>query len=267
LHTFGLEAAQLAQPLAPGTTCGRTVAAAASLLGLPAGIPFAVGAIDHHAAAIGSGLGRFADVSISTGTVLAALALVERVAPVSGCYHGPHVDGRTFYRLAFDPNGAGQLEDYQRTLAPDRSIEELLALAAQAPIGGRGPEAAGRERSGPAHGGAVRAILERVAVTHRSLVRQAAGGRTVTRVIATGGGARSPLWLQIDADVLEAAVVRPASPERACLGAAAFAAVAAGWHASLADAVAAMVHPDCAFEPNEVNASKYRRLFREVLGE
>jgi sugar (pentulose or hexulose) kinase len=264
LHAFGLEAARLALPLAPGTPCGRTAATAAPLLGLPAGIPFAVGAIDHHAAAIGSGLGRFADVSISTGTVLAALAIVDRVAPAAGCYHGPHVDGARFYRLAFDPNGAGQLEDYQRREVPDRSIEELLALAAQAPIGRREPEAAARERSEPAPGGAVRAILERVAVTHRSLVRQAAGGRAIGRVIATGGGARSPLWLQIDADVLEAAVVRPASPERACLGAAAFAAVAAGRYASLADAVAAMVHPDCVFEPIPANVNRYRELLTEL---
>jgi xylulokinase len=83
-------------------------------------------------------------------------------------------------------------------------------------------------------------------------------------VIATGGGARSPLWLQIDADVLEAAVVRPASPERACLGAAAFAAVAAGRHASLADAVAAMVHPDCVFEPIPANVNRYRELLTEL---
>ena len=43
------------------------------MLNLPAGIPFAVGALDHHAAALGSGMGDLADASLSIGTVLAAL--------------------------------------------------------------------------------------------------------------------------------------------------------------------------------------------------
>jgi xylulokinase len=59
-----VEAAQLASPLAPGTVAGRTVPRAMELLGLPAGVPFAVGGLDHHVAALGSGLGVKADVSI-----------------------------------------------------------------------------------------------------------------------------------------------------------------------------------------------------------
>ncbi|MBI5693234.1 MAG: FGGY-family carbohydrate kinase [Verrucomicrobia bacterium] len=240
MAAFGLDPARFSTPLRPGSPCGRTRGAADELLGLPAGVPCAVGAIDHHAAAIGSGLGRLAEISISTGTVLAALAIVDRVEPADGCYHGPHVDGVRFYRLAFDPNGAGQLEVYQRREAPGLSIEQLLELAARAPAGGGIPGD---------HGGAVRGLLERVAVSHRELVRRVTGGQAPARVIATGGGARSPLWLQIDADILNATIVRPASPERACLGAAAFAAVAAGYYSSVDGATAAMVRPDREFAP------------------
>lgn len=261
LAAFALDGARFSTPLRPGTPCGRTSAAAAALLGLPAGVPLAVGAIDHHAAAIGSGLGRLAGLSISTGTVLAALALVESVEPVSGCFHGPHVDGVHYYRLAFDPRGAGPLEDYQRLRAPQRSIEELLALAARVPPGGGAPDAADP-------GAAVRAILERVAFSHRELAQRITGGRLPARVIATGGGARSPLWLQIDADVLDACIVRPASPERACLGAAAFAAVAAGWHDSVDAASAALVHPDCEFAPQAAVVAHYAQdLWRPRAGQ
>lgn len=252
LAAFGIDGARLSTPLRPGSPCGRTVAAAAALLGLPAGVPFAVGAIDHHAAAIGSGLGELADLSISTGTVLAALAVVDRVSSAPDCYHGPHVDGRRFYRLAFDPRGAGELEELQRRRVPERTIEQLLELAANAPAGGGDPAAADPDV-------AVRGVLERVARTHRELVRLVSGGRPPARVIATGGGARSPLWLQIDADVLDACIVRPASPERACLGAAAFAAVAAGWHDSVGAATAALVHPDREFTPDPGAVAAYRR--------
>ncbi|MGH8018172.1 MAG: FGGY family carbohydrate kinase [Opitutaceae bacterium] len=117
LTACGVEASQLSWPVTPGTLVGRTVPQAAELLGLPAKVPFAVGGLDHHVAALGSGIGRFADVSISTGTVLAALTLVPAAEPCAGCYHGPHFDGARFYRLAFDPAGAGQLEEYQRQCA------------------------------------------------------------------------------------------------------------------------------------------------------
>ena len=260
LAAFGIDAERLSQPLRPGSACGRTTSAAAALLGVPAGVPFAVGAIDHHAAAIGSGLGRFAEMSISTGTVLAALAIVEQVRPIAGCYHGPHIDGRRFYRLAFDPNGAGQLEGYQRRWAPAHTIERLLALAAQAPPGAAPPEDV-PGRSDETHGMAVRGLLERTAATHRALVQRTADGATVNRVIATGGGARSPLWLQIEADLLDVAVVRPACPERACLGAAVFAAVAAGLHGSIVAAAAAMIHPDRVFEPKLEAVAIYRQRF------
>ena len=52
LRTYAVEAAQLATPLRPGSACGRTVARATELLGLRAGIPFAVGALDVYTAAI-----------------------------------------------------------------------------------------------------------------------------------------------------------------------------------------------------------------------
>lgn len=249
LGHFGIERGKLSRPLVPGAPCGKTNAGAAERLGLPAGIPFAVGALDHHAAAIGSGLGNLADLSISTGTVLAALVLVDQVEPINGAYHGPHVDGRGFYRLAFDPDGAGQLEQYQRKHGGGRSIEELLALAAEVTKNGR-ISGASLPADEAQVGAAVRGILERVSVAHRRLVNTVLAGGAVRSIVATGGGARSDLWLQINADTLGVPIVTSSSPERACLGAAAFAAVAAGTHSSLPRALQAMVHRERVFEPN-----------------
>lgn len=240
LAKFELPPEKFSTWLCPGTACGRMAARAAELLGVPAGTPLAVGALDHHAAAIGSGLGTLAGVSLSTGTVLAAFVLADTVEPLAGCHHGPHTDGRRFYRLAFDANGAGELEEFQRTHAPGRSIEELLALAATATTH---------------EGRAVRDILERVATTHARLARKV--GAAGAPAIATGGGARSPLWVQLIADALDAQVVTATSPERACLGAAIIAASAAGWHRSSAEAAAAMVAPGSTFEPRR--ARRFRR--------
>ncbi|MDR1011358.1 MAG: hypothetical protein LBM04_09595 [Opitutaceae bacterium] len=119
----------------------------------------------------------------------------------------------------------------------------------------------------------MREILERTAATHRRLVATVAGGANVataataasaataadtataadackvSHVVATGGGTRSELWLQIKADALGIPVVTTTCPERACLGAAMFAAVAAGLHPDLETAARVMVHENRAYFP------------------
>jgi xylulokinase len=256
MEFFGVSPEVLSRPLPPATRCGRTVARARELLGLPAGVPFAVGGLDHYMAAIGSGIGRLGDASISTGTVLAALRLVDRVEPVADCFHGPHFDGR-FYRLAFDPAGATQLEDYQRQFAPDRTIAELVALAATVPPGlVPAPGIEGDRR----HAVMVRGLMERISATHRTLLQRLRAPEPATRVIATGGGARSTEWLQINADILGATIIAPRCHERACLGAAAFAAVAAGLFAGVPEALLAMVHSDRVVEPRAGAAAFYAQM-------
>jgi xylulokinase len=263
LRVYGLRTEQLSAPLRPGSACGRTAERAASLLDLPKGIPFAVGALDHHAAAIGSGLGTLADASISTGTVLAALVLVDRPVVAEACFHGLHVDGQRLWRLAFDQNGAGQLEDFQRARAPEKTIEQLLAQAAQAPVGAAWIQQRDSDEF------AVRAILERVAAKHHELLSYVTSGREgsfgkVSRVVATGGGARSPLWLQITADILNLPIATPKCVERACLGAACFAAAAAGVYPTLHDASAAMIRPDRVYEPDAAAVQRYAEARHSV---
>ena len=240
LAAFGIKAELLSSPLRPGAPSGRTTAAAEVRLGVPAGIPFAVGALDHHAAAVGAGLGRLAEVSISTGTVLAALTIVAEPAPVADCLHGPHVDGRGFYRLAFDPRGATQLEEYQRAHAPGRGLEELIALAMAA---GDVPLREGQP------GADVRRLLDQINATHAQLLRRVSGGERPRGAVATGGAIRSAAWLQLLANALGLPVVASACPEPACLGAAMFGAVAAGWHRDLAEAASAMTPAHRTFEP------------------
>jgi len=234
LATFGLQESQLSMPLLPGTIAGRTTPSAQVRLGLPAGIPFAVGGLDHHVAALGAGLGRFADVSISTGTVLATLALVPSPDPRPHCYHGPHFERGYFYRLAFDANGAGRLETYQREKAPELSLDTLLGQAAA---------------SSGVHGREVRLILDEIAATHAQLLDQVGRSAAMSRVVASGGGARSPLWLQIKADRMKVEIVTTTCSERGCLGAAMLAGVAAGKLGNLAEAADAMVHVGPIYAP------------------
>ncbi|PTX94630.1 FGGY-family carbohydrate kinase [Opitutus sp. ER46] len=257
LAEFGVDPALLATPLAPGSASGRTSRGAERWLGLAAGVPFAVGGLDHHVAAIGSGLGVFADTSISTGTVLAALRIVAEIAPVPHCFHGPHGAGTGYYRLAFHPAGAGQLEQFQREFAPGRTIAELIAAAAALPPGSRPAAARWSASWGAEPAKAVRQLLEEIGWTHRSLIAAVAGGVPVRSIAATGGGARSAAWLAIKADLLGVPIVTLACPERACLGAAVLAAVAAGRYPTIGEAARAMVRPERTHQPDARRHAAY----------
>lgn len=240
LRVNGLEAGQLSAPLPPGATGGRTTQRAGDLLGLPAGIPFAVGTLDHHAAAIGSGIGHFADASLSTGTVLAALVLTDRIEAGPQRIFGAHTDDRRFYVLAFHANGAGQIEEYQRQHAPGLSIDDLITRAG--------------ENSPDVHGAAMRRMLEGIVGSQAQLLVSVSGGAPLRRVAATGGGARSPVLLQLQADRLRVAVATTECAERACLGAASFATVAAGVHSTIDAAAARMVRPAQEYRPRQLHA-------------
>ena len=88
------------------------------------------------------------------------------------------------------------------------------------------------------------------------------------RIVAAGGGARSDVWLQIQADIFERDVYRSASKEQACLGAAITAAVGDGSFADYSAACAACVEPSReVFHPKEENVRVYREMytiFREL---
>ncbi len=248
LETYGIEAKQLSTSFPPGTAFGCTCSRALTLMGLPARIPFAAGALDHHAAGLGSDLGELADVCLSTGTVLAALVLVDDVVPAQGCFHGMHTDGQRYYRLAFDAKGAGQLEDYQRQSAPDLEIEELLRLAEQSVA--NSSLKSGLVDAPAKHGVAVHNLLEKIAHAQKDLIARVSGSMPVRQVTATGGGARSPFWLQITADAIGLPVRAIAAPERACLGAAMLAAVAAGVWPDGNEAKRRMIMPPCIYMPS-----------------
>jgi xylulokinase len=67
-------------------------------------------------------------------------------------------------------------------------------------------------------------------------------GVAINELRAVGGGARSPLWLQLKADICNVSLRTVESTEAACLGAAMLAGRAAGLFDSLAEAADMVVH-------------------------
>jgi xylulokinase len=249
LQSAGIRQEQLSQPLPPGTVAGVTDSGSAELLGLPAGIPLAVGSLDHHAAAIGAGICSADTPSISIGTVVACVRYQERFRALPRCAMGPGTHGYPFYLLAFEENGTGALDRYHRKHCPDLPFAEMLSAAAAVPVGSEGlmasPVLAGdRETFSGAESGFtqahfVRALMESTAASLLQMIKRLHPDRLPRRVAATGGGTRSDSWLRIFADLSGIEFAVPACGETACLGAGMMAAVAAGWFGCLAEVTTA----------------------------
>jgi xylulokinase len=105
-----------------------------------------------------------------------------------------------------------------------------------------------------------RAVMEGVVFSLRDgLDLMQALGLSIERVIASGGGAQHPLWLQLQADILGAEVVRTETQEAAALGAALLAGMGVGLYSDFNAARAAAVRysPDV-YQPRPAIAARYR---------
>jgi xylulokinase len=89
-----------------------------------------------------------------------------------------------------------------------------------------------------------------------------AAGVTINELHAVGGGARSPLWLQLKADICQVPLRVPQVTEAACLGAALLAGVGAGVYPNIAAAVAQTVRLRQHVHPQAESASAYEGRYR-----
>ena len=93
------------------------------------------------------------------------------------------------------------------------------------------------------------------------------GGVTIDVLRAIGGGARSPLWLQLKADITGIPVITPRITEAAAFGAALLAGAGVGLFPSAAAAAERFLELTATYEPDPARHAAYTRhyeLYREV---
>jgi xylulokinase len=247
----------------------------------PRGVPVAAGAGDQAAGAVGVGVDRAGGaISVVLGTSGVVFAAADAFAPdpqarvhafchaVPGAWHAMGVmlsaaGSLRWLRDAVSPGGdVGTLVSEARSWEP--GVEGLTFLPYLA--GERTPHADPSARGAFVglslrhdRGALVRAVLEGVAFGLRDgldLVSSISGPPAVGRV--SGGGARSRLWLEILASVLELPLQRTAVDEGASFGAALLGGVAAGVFPDVHEAVAACVRPGEIVEPVQEWIEPYR---------
>jgi xylulokinase len=119
---------------------------------------------------------------------------------------------------------------------------------------------------GTTRGHLVRAVMEGVAYNSRWLLTAVEKfvGRGLDSLRIIGGGARSPLWCQIQADVLDRRIHQVDEPLMANTRGAAFQAAVALGHLTVEE-IPSLVPIARTYEPNPRNRGLYDELFREFL--
>ena len=111
-------------------------------------------------------------------------------------------------------------------------------------------------------GHAVRSILEAVACMLKSNLDYI--GAECDEVRTMGGGAQSPLWCQIKADMTGKTFVTLKNDETACLGSAILAGVATGVFASVEEACKIAVEPKKTYTPSGDDYTECYRRYCEI---
>jgi xylulokinase len=112
----------------------------------------------------------------------------------------------------------------------------------------------------------VRAVMEAVSYIVRRNIEVIEGmGVPVGEIRSLGGGARSRIWKQIEADITGRPVLTTTNEEAATLGAAILAGKAVGMFESVEEAAEQMVHIKERFEPTPANALVYNEAFKTYV--
>jgi xylulokinase len=179
-------------------------------------------------------------------------------------------------------SAAGSLRWYRDTVAPGIGFDDLLAPVSDVPLGSEGllflPYLTGERTPHPdplARGAFVgltvrhtqahmtRAVLEGVAFGLRDSfeLMKSAGLAEITQVRVSGGGAKSPLWRQILADVFNSELVTINTTEGAAYGAALLAGVGAGVWSDVDSACEAGIQITGSTKPNPESVAQYEPLY------
>jgi xylulokinase len=239
---------------------GRITVAAAATTKLPAGLPVAAGGGDNAAAAVGNGIVREGVVSSSIGTsgVVFADSDTPRVDPHGRLHAFCHAIPGRYHLMGVTLSAGGSLRWWRDAGGSGLDYDGLASLAAEVPPGSEGllflpyisgertphldPQARGAfvgltMRHSLSH--LTRAVMEGVTYSLKDCLDLVIGlGMPVTEVRATGGGARSPLWRQLQADVFGLPIHRTLIEEGPAFGAALLAGVAGGAYADVFEASA-----------------------------
>ncbi len=299
LEAAGISADLLAEPIKPGEVVGELSAKAAELVGLPEGCLLVAGGHDQPMNALGAGIIREGMAVDGMGTVECITVAFEKPVLTEDmlrnnycCY--PHVYDEMYASLAFSYSAGSILRWYRdnfgrwwREQAEKQGADVYDLILSDLPEGPTGvflvPYFAG---SGTPYLDAlargailglslnvdektyIKALIEGICYEMRlNVERLGEAGVRIDRLRCTGGGAKSPVWLQIKADIIGVPAVTINVTESGCQAGAILGGVAAGVYSSVEEAVEQLVEEREVYEPRpemHERYNEYYELYRDI---
>ena len=279
----GIPEAWLPQLFESPEVCAK-ISSEAAATGLTAGTPVVAGAGDQGAGAVGMGILEPGSVSATIGTsgvVFAATAAPTR-DPLGRLHTFCHAVPGRWHVMGVTQAAGLSLRWLRDTIAPGVGYDTLTAEAAKVLAGSDGllwtPYLLGERTpyldsqaraafvgltAGHTRGHLVRAVLEGVAYSLKDTFTLFAElGIPVKGVRLGGGGARSPLWREVQANIYGHVCDILVAEEGAAFGAALLAGVGAGGWPNLQAACGAAIEVAEQIEPDPVVVRRYAEGYK-----
>jgi len=294
LDYAGIDPALLSKPVPSGSAAGPVREALRRELGLSPGAVVVSGCHDQIAAAVGSGVFERGVAVDGAGTTQCVTPVFPAVSDTRWMCEGgyamvPFASGGLYATYAFSFTGGALVKWFTDRLAGNARSEaekngESVYQALERGMG-EGPTGiyvlphfagAGTPYMDPGAKGVItgltiehslsdlyKAVLEGIAYEMRVNVEALArAGIAIERLHATGGGAKSGVWLQIKADVLGIPIDSLGDSEAGIIGSILLTGVAMGEFASLAEGAALLVKKLGTYLPDPARHAAYDECFQ-----
>lgn len=292
LDDVGIDSSSFARLVPPGTPVGW-LGPGGPELDLSPETLIVAGGFDQCCASLGAGLTDSSVASIGTGSV-EAVAIATTQPPMNEGLRAanfstsPHLCDGQFLTIGSSFTAGSLLRWYTEVLAADElgqakqrhldvyelvfrgvSSEPSALLVLPHLAGGFSPHRDPGSKGAilgltldTPRGELLRGLLEGMAFELRMILESAElHGLQVHELRNSGGGAKSPEWMQIKADVLGRPIATVSVTDSAPLGAAVLAAVAVDEYPNCSSAVEAMVHVEHVYHPEPLAADLYKERF------
>lgn len=272
----------LPDPVRSDEVVGSILDSIADEVGLRRGLPVIAGALDTSATAVGLGAIHEKDVCVILGTTCASEIVLRKEDCDFGAENSryeKHPLGDLYVELQPTLNGTPNIDWMLENIAKTKDFNEIDKIIESVPVGCGGVvyhpyiSVAG-ERAPFYHPYArasffginqattrdmlLRAVYEGISLSIRDCLQNVDKSGTI---FLAGGGAKSPVWAQMIADVVGMKVMIPSGKESGAKGVALMIGVSQGLYKDYEEAV----EKSCAFrqvyEPDLINTKKYDLIY------
>lgn len=280
----------LCPPLLSSHECvGTLLPDIANAMGLTEETKVFAGGADNACGALGAGIVNGGAALCSIGTSGVFLSYEEnKDQDLRGSLHFfNHAKPDSYYLMGVTLAAGYSLSWFKNTFAKDKSFEELLQGVSSIPIGSKGllftPYVMGERTP---HADAMirasfigmhsshtlehftRSVLEGITFSLRESLdlMRTVGKKEINNIISIGGGSKNEDWLQIQADIFNANVIKLTSEQGPALGAAMLAAVGCGWFDSFEACANTFIQYEKEYQPIPENVKLYEEVYHIYKG-